>query len=168
MRRSTEAGALLVHPLVLGALALWALNDHWFKSVGGWLPGKLSDVACLIVIPVLVGGGVELAFGRRGGRWLFGAAALAALIMALINTWAPAAWAYEQGLGLMQWPFRGLASVIRGEGWPAHRPVVLTMDPTDLITLPAVLVPVWLERRRTGRRSVSSNAATTRSESLGS
>lgn len=147
MRRD-DAGALLVHPVILGALALWAVNDHWLKTFGGWLPGKLSDVACLIVIPVLVGGAIELATGRRGSRWLFGAAALAALIMALINTWAPAAWAYEQGLGLMQWPFHGLAALVRGDGWPGHRSVVLTMDASDLVTLPGSLVPVWLERRR--------------------
>lgn len=55
--------AALTHPFWWAALVVLVVNDHWLKgsSVPGWLTGKLSDFAGLIVAPVLlaclVGGG---------------------------------------------------------------------------------------------------------------
>jgi hypothetical protein len=44
----------LRHPLWWGALGLLVVNDHVLKdAVGGWVTGKLSDLAGLIVAPVL-------------------------------------------------------------------------------------------------------------------
>ena len=46
----------LAHPLWWGALALLLVNDHLLKGSGtvpGWLTGKLSDFAFLIVAPVV-------------------------------------------------------------------------------------------------------------------
>ncbi len=54
--RRTEAPQLL-HPLWWVALGLLALNDHALKPMGllpGWLTGKLSDVAGLVVAPVML------------------------------------------------------------------------------------------------------------------
>jgi hypothetical protein len=47
----------LAHPAWWLALALLALNDHVLKGAGllpAWLTGKLSDVAGLVVAPVLL------------------------------------------------------------------------------------------------------------------
>lgn len=48
----------LVHPVFLGALALLVVNDHVLKGSGhlpGWLTGKLSDLAGVIVAPIVLG-----------------------------------------------------------------------------------------------------------------
>jgi hypothetical protein len=154
MTRAHDPGELLTHPVTLVALAAWALNDHLFKTTWpSWVTGKLSDVACLIVLPALATGIVELirhwrGQPRRADGWLVLTAVGAGLVMALINLSPLAGRAYELGLGALQLPFRALGASIAGHAMPSYRPVVLTMDPTDLVTLPAVIVPVWLQRRR--------------------
>ena len=144
---------LLRHPVILAALALWLVNDHVLKGRGpGWLTGKLSDVACLVVVPALFVGVVEF-WQLCGGRsfvprceLLIGAFVATGLAMATINIFDPAAWAYRNGLGALQWPLRQLVALPRGELAP-WRPVRLWMDPTDLWTLPALAVP-WLVSHR--------------------
>lgn len=63
---TTESrGAVLREPLFLFALAVLVLNDHYLKGAGllpGWLTGKLSDFAGLIVAPLLL---VELVRARQ-------------------------------------------------------------------------------------------------------
>ena len=168
-REATEAGvsrvkqsprsarALLESPLIIACLVLWGVNDHVLKpALSNVLTGKLSDVACLIVIPVLFGATAELfAFQARetarrriGAVVLLSSAALSCLTMALINTWPPAAHVYELGLGGLQWPFRTLFSLIASGHAASFRPVLLTMDSSDLWTCPASMVPVYLMLRR--------------------
>ncbi|MCZ7683483.1 MAG: hypothetical protein M5U28_33725 [Sandaracinaceae bacterium] len=57
-RASRESDAIaLRHPLWWASLALLVANDHWLKGADllpGWLTGKLSDLAGLIVAPVLL------------------------------------------------------------------------------------------------------------------
>lgn len=132
--------AALLHPVTLAALVVWIANDHWGKRVhGGFVTGKLSDVACLIVVPVLALAVVEL-WRPAGWRVRAACVAVTGLVMIAINLFDSAAWLYRYGLGVVQWPLR---VVMTGE-LPAIRPVQLTMDPTDLATLPALLVPAVL------------------------
>ena len=54
-------GAQLLHPMVIGAIAIFIVNDHVLKPAApGWLTGKLSDVAGLIFFPVLAAAVAEL------------------------------------------------------------------------------------------------------------
>jgi hypothetical protein len=145
--RPRSASRALVHPVALAALVTWIANDHWGKRMhGGVVTGKLSDIACLIVVPLLV-----LAILER--RRELGAAAqracLAAtgFVMIAINLFDSAAWLYRYGLAVAQWPLRLGYGVATGHGVPALVPVQLTMDPTDVLTLPALLVPWWLLRQ---------------------
>ncbi|HJL18788.1 MAG TPA: hypothetical protein RMH99_24210 [Sandaracinaceae bacterium LLY-WYZ-13_1] len=137
---------LLLHPVLLIGLGTWALNDHVLKAAfaAGWT-GKLSDVASLIAFPLLAAGAFELCTRRGLGRaelpvvafW----SAATGFVMATINTLPDAAWAYRHGLGLAQWLALG------AQGTP--HTVRLTVDPTDLWTLPALAVPLalaWLRR----------------------
>jgi len=59
----------LTHPLWWAALGLLVVNDDMLKGRGivpGWLTGKLSDFAFLIVAPVLFAAMLPLALrGRR-------------------------------------------------------------------------------------------------------
>lgn len=69
----------LADPRFLLAVALLAANDHWWKAAhGNWLTGKLSDVAGLLVVGVVLR--AALVDARRG-RLALGvlAAAFAAL-----------------------------------------------------------------------------------------
>jgi len=65
-RRSTSGrerppGDVLVRPIALAALALLILNDHVLKSAfPGPLTGKLSDVAGLMLFPIVLVAGWEL------------------------------------------------------------------------------------------------------------
>lgn len=136
---------LLLHPVLLGSLGLWFLNDHVLKAaLANELTGKLSDVSSLIAFPLLVVGGMALLRGRELGRaelpWIAFWCAATGAVMATINTLPEAAWAYRHGLGLAQW----LALGARG----APHAVQLTVDPTDLWTLPALIVPMGIAWRR--------------------
>jgi hypothetical protein len=68
MRRRFDL-APLSHPLWWGALALLLVNDHLLKGSGavpGWLTGKLSDFAFLVVAPVVAAALIPRRFpGRR-------------------------------------------------------------------------------------------------------
>lgn len=143
----TRAGYLL-HPLAVVGLILWIANDHVFKAAfSSWWTGKLSDVAGLAVFPLIPYAAIDLWRARRGlpppatavlVAWI----AATGLVMATINTLDGAADAYRWGLGLAQWPFRA----VRAWSVVPIQPVRLTMDPTDLLTLPALVVP-WLVAR---------------------
>jgi hypothetical protein len=145
---STERpGEALLHPVALAALVLWVANDHWAKAAhGGLVTGKLSDVASLIVFPLIPV--AILSLWRRPSRaWILFWIVATGMVMATINLFEPAAWIYRHGLAVAQWPFRAVFSL----GLPGHSPVHLTMDPSDLLTLPALLIPWLLANGSDGR-----------------
>jgi hypothetical protein len=150
----TRPGDCILHPLILGLLVLWAVNDHLLKD--WWanaLTGKLSDVAGLAVFPLLPLSVYEIVCGLRGRSPGHARAVLVASLAAVgavmvgINT-SPA-WAdtYRVGLGALQWPFYCAYSGLSGAELPGLVPVVLTRDPTDLWTLPALFIPWWVGAR---------------------
>jgi len=147
--RSPERGSVLREPLVILALGLWLLNDHWLKATyhNAWT-GKLSDVASLVVFPLLPVAIHEAVWGRVSRAAACGWVLATCLVMVSINLWEPAADAYRIGLGAVQWPFVAVARALAGGSVPALHRVKLWMDPTDLWTLPAGLVPVHLCWRR--------------------
>lgn len=138
-------GAMLLHPIALTALAAWAVNDHVLKGwAWGALTGKLSDVASLVFFPLLAAAAVEIGSPtsslRRRRIVLVASVAVTAAVMATINTLDLAAFGYRWGLGTAQWPLHALRALAHGVEIPPLRPVRLTMDPTDLWTLPAATI----------------------------
>jgi hypothetical protein len=125
---------VLLHPVALFATATLILNDHVLKArYPGWVTGKLSDFAGMVVAPlVLVAIADALApaalVKRRGyeraSAWV--CVALVGCAFAAVKTWAPATRLYEAAFGLL-W---GRAALVR--------------DPTDLFALPFGLVAVWI------------------------
>jgi hypothetical protein len=118
-------GAALRSPIFGAALLVLVLNDHWLKGAGllpGWLTGKLSDLAGLIVAPVLL---ATLARARarhsRLACWAVVAAAFAAIKL------CPAA-------------ARGVEHFTRwvGFGWR------IWSDPTDLVALSVLPLGWWV------------------------
>jgi hypothetical protein len=118
------------HPIWWAALALLVGNDHVLKHAGllpGWLTGKLSDFAFLIVAPVLLG--ALLPVGLRLRR------ALAVLAVGGLFAAAKLSPAVSDAL------VRALRHAgIAWRLWP---------DPTDLVALSVLPVAARLMRGRT-------------------
>ena len=115
MNRSTSRlSAALGHPIFLGALLLLILNDHLFKALwyGSFWTGKLSDVAWLVVAPVVLG--VVLGWLRvPAARWV--ALATTAAVFTTLQLWPPL-----------------------GDAWVAWMGGAHVADAADLVTLPAL------------------------------
>jgi hypothetical protein len=139
----------LLHPVSLAAIALLIVNDHVLKAAWpGALTGKLSDLAGLAFFPLLLAAVArEARPALRLRPTVAVCALLTALVFAAIKVLPLAGDAYRVGLGALQWPFRALGSLLAGHGVPGLAKVSLTPDVTDLLTLPAVLIAVWLAAR---------------------
>ena len=114
----------LVHPLAIFSLLVLVINDHVLKEMfGGPITGKLSDIAGAIVVPLLI----ATVFEHRSRRAIDFAAGATAFVLAAINTLPVADRLYEAALSVVV-------------------PSVNTMDATDLIAVPFVLVArqIWL------------------------
>lgn len=146
----TRRGDLLLHPVVLAALVVWALNDHVGKEAWpGLVTGKLSDVAGVIVTPVLFVGVYEL---RPGGRLappavVVSCVAAVAAAFVLVELVPAAAEVYERGMGLVRWPVDLVRSALAGQGAAGPVRVQLWADAPDLLTLPFLAVPLVLGLR---------------------
>ena len=146
-------GDCLRHGITLCMLVLWILNDHLFKELWGnaWT-GKLSDFAGLAVFPLIPYSAYELGCALRGvtprfrRAVLMGSVIATGTVMAGINLWDPWADAFRIGLGTLQWPFRAVWFLAEGTALPQVAPVFHTMDPTDLLMLPALGIPYWVVR----------------------
>ena len=141
---SYRSGDCIRHPMSVFMLCLWLLNDHVFKDIwGNTLTGKLSDISGLVVFPLMFVATYELicAFRQRAAThldlvlWL--SLGFSAMIMIMINVSDWGANLCRIGLGILQWPFHCLWSL---SILPIHK-VHLTMDPTDLWTLAALVIP---------------------------
>src|SRR5690606_7689329 len=109
----------LLSPVWLGALALLAVNDHLLKGaaiVPGGLAGKLSDVAGMLVAPTLL----AALLGLTTRRGLFHCHIAVGLVFAAINLSPAAADSWSWLMGLVGFPW------------------AITVDPTDLLALPAL------------------------------
>jgi hypothetical protein len=138
----------LLRPVVLAGLMLWIVNDHVLKATfASWWTGKLSDIASLVVFPLVPYAAIDLWRARRNlppppmATLVFWIVATG-FVMVTIKTIGVAADAYRWGLGAAQWPFRALHA---GSLVPLQ-PVRLAEDPTDLLTLPALIVPWYVVR----------------------
>ena len=133
----------LTHPLALGAIALLVINDHVLKQAApGVITGKLSDFAGLAFFPLLLAAGTELAGVRRGMSTIVVAAIATAVAFTAIKLWVPAGELYRVGLAALQWPFRAAHALVTGEALPSLARVSLVADPTDLVALVSLAIPI--------------------------
>jgi len=146
----------LVHPITVACFVLLLLNDHWLKqSHPGWLSGKLSDVAFMVLSPLwLFAAWARLAswFGRdwprrSRQRALWACLLLIGLTLVLMETTAWGDWLYRYGLGALQLPFRALSSWTLHAEWRGFQPVQATRDLSDLLCLPLLAVAHWIGQR---------------------
>lgn len=148
--RRRARGDLLLHPVVLAALLVWAINDHVLKEAyPGLVTGKLSDVTGVIVAPLIVVGFYELRPGGRcaGAAVVVTSVAATAVAFTLVELVAAAADVYERGFGLLRWPFDAAVGLAAGDGLVDPVRVQLWSDGADLLTLPFLALPLLLGLR---------------------
>lgn len=143
----------LLRPIPLVALIVLALNDHVLKTAWpGVVTGKLSDIAGLAFFPLLLQAlweqGLVVASRPWGpSRRALVVATLATMfVFALAKTWAPANELVRDAAGGLSWPFRAAWACWHGVALPRAGRPVLVRDPTDLLTLPALLLAWWSRR----------------------
>jgi hypothetical protein len=137
-------GDALLHPLAVAAVAILLLNDHVMKQASpGWFTGKASDFAGLIFFPLLAISLYEVAFtllrkpiiSRRNhlniALLVTGFAFALVKLIPAIGGWYSVTW------GWLSAPLHGSTA-----------PVALVQDPTDLLTLPALGIALWIGRAR--------------------
>jgi hypothetical protein len=154
-------GDWMLHPLPLGAAALLALNDRVLKAAyGAWWTGKLSDIGGLLFFPWLLLAAWELGCWGLGRPWRAQPLALAVCVgltgvgFALINVSESAGTAYEAVVGCI-WH----ALAVDPGSWLFAGRVRHTVDPTDLLALPALWVSWAVGMRRIRACEVSEVAA---------
>jgi hypothetical protein len=168
-RAGAAAGDGLLDPVAAFALVVLVLNDHVLKEHAAGTPwafvtGKLSDVAGVLFLPVLVVACVELvaslARRYRGPSPALAATVAVAVVVAfsLMKTWGPAADAYRVVLGALQWPYFAVVAAASGAPLPGVMPVRHVVDATDLVALPAAAWVVVQARARA--RSWATRGAT--------
>lgn len=128
---------MLLRPVPLFALVLLVANDHFLKYAGllpGWLTGKLSDFAGMVVAPVVLVEALQL-LRVRGTLRMHGliACALTGVVFALLKTVPHFNAVYLSVSKTLLSPL----------GW--H--VSALLDATDLLALSALAVPLFLTRR---------------------
>ena len=141
--RARAPGDLLVRPLAVMALTVLIVNDHVLKPRWpGLLTGKLSDIAGLVFLPLLIVSLYELGRAALRKQWLPGGRGLVAIAAAVAIGFAatklsPAVAAtYGDVLGWLRWPLIGHWSAVR-----------ISPDPTDVLCTPCAIAG-WIESRR--------------------
>jgi hypothetical protein len=143
------ASRTLARPIALAAMVLLVVNDHVLKAVyPGFVTGKLSDFAGLMFFPLLLAAACEQIGIRRGMTTVIAASVATGVVFASIKLSPAAGELYRIVLAGMQWPFRAGFALIIGNPMPAMGHALLVADPTDLIALVALAVPVVLSRGR--------------------
>ena len=130
MNNSTFRHALisLSHPVSVAAILIVLLNDHWWRCVApSWFTGKIGDFAWLIFAPFLFAALLAWLAPRREKLVGYAAIVGVGLIFGLAKT-VPAFHALT--IGVLEFL----------TGWPN----VLRLDPTDLLSLPALLIAWWI------------------------
>lgn len=152
----------LLHPVALGALALLVVNDHVLKRVcPSFVTGKLSDVAGVFVLPLVMSAAFEVlarrttVTARAANRVLLVSVIATMVVFSAVELWTPAETFYRYSIGVLQWPFRAVLSLLRSGNLPRVAPVGATADATDLVALPMGLVAYAFGIQRTQRTSAA-------------
>jgi hypothetical protein len=159
--RSLTAGELAWHPVAMTALAVLVVNDRWLKSAWpGFVTGKLSDCAGLVLLPIVLLSVTEVLrrICRRPMTWRYDPCVWVALSVTgfvFVKVTPAGNDAYAWAIGAIRWVPQAL---LHGSGLPIQ-PVLVSRDQTDLLALAVLAFPVLLIRNRTRATRAASFAA---------
>jgi hypothetical protein len=139
-RAALPAGEFL-HPLPLLAVLVLALNDHFLKGarlLPAALTGKLSDVAGLLFFPLLLTAGLDTV--------AFGVARLGIPLDFSLRRWKLAAAVAATAAAFVAVKLSPIAAGAAARALSLVFSSRIVADPTDLLALPALLVPFLLGR----------------------
>jgi hypothetical protein len=141
---NSRAAEGFLQPLVIASVFLLMINDHFLKQrFPGFITGKISDFAGMIYFPLFLQAVFEILQSKLSRTFSPSKKALlvcvfaTGLVFASIQLFEGPAYAYRWALGFLQSPVTGRINLV------AH-----TMDSSDLIALPALLIPLWLGWKR--------------------
>jgi hypothetical protein len=145
---------LLVRPWPVLALVVLAVNDHVLKGSGavpGWATGKLSDFAGMLFFPLLLVTLWNLACDGVNGVLrrpsLSSSATTTQLMIACLATGA-----FFSAVQIHESVATFYADVTAALAFWSDAPTaVVTMDPTDVVAVPMVVVAFWLGQRAIAR-----------------
>jgi hypothetical protein len=121
----------LAHPLTIAAIITLLVNDHVLRVLWpSWITGKLGDAAWLAFAPLMLALPLALIFPHRDRLVIALSIGITGFVFATMKT-SPAA--MQLGLSML-------------EGIVGY-PLTLRVDPSDLLTLPAMAVSLWLWQR---------------------
>lgn len=149
----------MLHIVPIAAIVLLLVNDHVLKSAyPGWVTGKLSDVAGLVFFPLFLQAACEVVLDASR-RWrgpslglLLVSAVATGFAFAGAETIPVVADLVAAVFGMARWPLDALGALARGGALPGVAAASMTADPSDLLALPFLAVPVLLGLRRAGHR----------------
>ncbi len=130
-----RAAHSLTHPAIVAAVIGLLLNDHWLRHhYPSWLTGKLGDFTWLIFAPLIAALFFALVIPRRIEHHT---RIVGWLSFASVGLWFAAAKTIPIAHALTATAWSALV------GWQGS----LRLDPTDLLTLPGLLIGAWVWSR---------------------
>lgn len=134
--RGRIAYRIASHPVFLAALVVLILNDHVLKTAyPGWVTGKASDFAGLIVFPLMMLSAIDLLTPipvRRARLLTVGVLAATGIVFSAIQLHTGSADVYRVALGYLQFPVRAAMGATQAVA------VRHTADASDLLGLVAL------------------------------
>ncbi|MGB5169637.1 MAG: hypothetical protein WBN35_10890 [Acidimicrobiia bacterium] len=134
--RGRIAYRIAINPYFPAALVVLIVNDHVLKAAyPGWLTGKASDFAGLIVFPLMILSAIDLLTpipARRARMVAIAVFVATGAVFAAIQLHQGSADVYRVVLGYLQFPFRAAFGATRAVA------VRHTADPSDLLGLAAL------------------------------
>ena len=122
----------LSHPVTIFAVVMLLFNDHWWRhNYPSWLTGKMGDFTWLVFAPMIC---AMLVAWIVPHKWQNQEKIVGMLSFGFIGVWFATAKTmpviHQMTTNTVEW-------IVGWEG-------TLRIDPTDLITLPALLVGWWV------------------------
>lgn len=142
-------------------MAVLVVNDSVLKPhARSWMTGKLSDFAGVALVPLALVSILELVrFARRVRRWqtttreVAALCAVAAIALIAVKLSTPAANVYSALVGRVRWIARVGWSMLAGSNTEPYSPIQVVHDPSDLLALSALAVPIRVAKRATAEQS---------------
>ncbi len=131
----------LTHPIVIGAIIVLLLNDHWLRwHYPSWWTGKVGDFVWLIIAPFLFNLFISVVWPKNKIDQVGSIGFISTGLIFILGNTVPQ---FQQ---MIAWLFQQIV------GW---KPFMI-LDPTDLLMLPGLIVgwQIWQRNQESPRFTV--------------